>query len=195
MSTADETLLIGVGHPDRADDRVGLLVVARLAARLAGVARFAVVECRGDVLALIDRWGTADTVVLIDAATTSTPEPGRIHRIDASAGVLPYEVSLSSTHVVGIAETIALAAALDRLPRRVIVYAVEAACFEPGAPMTEEVTAAAGKLPELILAELAGLHRELTRLAPADPSRSKGAPEAACAVSRISARGEFGQVS
>jgi hydrogenase maturation protease len=146
--------VIGVGNPDRADDGVGPLVAARLAEQLSGMSHIDVVECRGDVLALMDRWGAADTVVLIDAATTAAAAAGRIHRFDICDGLLPREVSLCSTHDVGVAQTIALAAALEKLPRRVILYAVEARCFRPGASMTEEVTAAAARLPQLIVAAL-----------------------------------------
>lgn len=141
--------MIGVGHAYRADDGIGPLV----AARVAELARIDVIECRGDVLALIDHWDGADAVVIIDAATGGT-QPGHIHRIDASCGTLPRDVSLSSTHAVGVADTIALARMLGRLPGRVIVYAVEGACFEPGAPMTAEVESAAGSLPGIVVTEV-----------------------------------------
>ncbi len=161
MSAAGDTarvLVIGVGHPYRADDGIGLLV----AARVAELAHIDVIECHGDLLALIDCWAMADAVVIIDAATAAT-EPGRIHRLDASCGTLPCEVSLSSTHAVGIAETIALARMLGRLPPRVIVYAVQGACFEPGALMTAEVASAAVALPPVIVAEVVTLRRECFR--------------------------------
>jgi hydrogenase maturation protease len=169
---SDSLLVIGIGHPDRADDGVGPLVAARLAvvARLANVAHIEVAECRGDVLALMDRWSAIDAVVLVDAAMAMA-QPGRIHRIDASRGA-DCESSLAparaSTHEVGVAETIALAAALGRLPRRVIIYAIEATCFQAGAPMTAEVAAAAERLPELIVEEVQLLRREFEALAPAD---------------------------
>lgn len=147
-------LVIGVGHPDRADDGVGPLAAAKLAvaAKRAHARNIEVIECRGDVLALMDRWSASDILVLIDAAA-AIAQPGRIHRIDVASGALPCEMVLSSTHAVGVAETIALAGVLGRLPRRVILYAIEATCFQPGAPMTGEVVSAANRLPELILAE------------------------------------------
>ena len=147
--------MIGVGQPYRADDGVGLLV----AARVAELARVDVLECRGDVLALLDRWDAADAVVIIDAAT-ATRQPGHIHRIDASCGRLPCDVSFSTTHSVGVADTIELARALGRMPARLIVYAVEGACFEPGALMSAEVASAAGALPATIVAEVEKLRRE-----------------------------------
>lgn len=180
-------LVIGLGHPDRADDGVGPLVAARLgvAARRAHCAHIEVAESRGDVLALMDRWSARDLVVLVDAAV-AVGEPGRIHRIDASCGVLSRELALSSTHAVGVAETLALAAALGRLPRRMIIYAVEATCFQPGAPMTAEVLKAAERLLESIPEELRGLQAELEAALPGDRSGLSG--EVSCADADSPAR-------
>ncbi|HTV51995.1 MAG TPA: hydrogenase maturation protease [Steroidobacteraceae bacterium] len=95
------------------------------------MAHVEVIECHGDVLALLDRWSGSDTVVLIDAAA-AVGTPGSIHRIESVAGELPAGLGLLSTHSVGVGEALALASALGRLPARVIVYAVEAGCLEPG---------------------------------------------------------------
>lgn len=154
---AASMLVVGIGNPDRGDDGIGPLV-ARLLADIAppGVR---VVERGGDALALIDTWSGSDALVLIDAAQ-STAAPGHIHRIDLLTEELPRELSLASTHGFGIADTIALAATLGLMPRRVVVYAIEAAHFEAGAPITPAVAGAADEAVRRIVAELAALRTD-----------------------------------
>ena len=149
-----EILIVAIGNPDRGDDGAGALVAARLAGRLPpGVA---VVTRRGDMLSLIEDWAGINAVICIDAASPMG-EPGRVERIDAGAGRLPRGVSFASSHAFGLAEAIALAGALRSLPGSVIVYAIEGACFEGGAVMTPDVTAAAAKVADLILDEIVRL--------------------------------------
>jgi len=145
---SNQLVIIGIGNPDRADDGVGPLVIARLdqlpGARLLSLQR--------DAFAIIEAWGIAEKVVLIDAAAVATT-PGRIHRIDLAVDRLPCDLGLASTHAFGLAEAISLARSLGLLPAKVIVYAVEGVCFEPGAPMTPEVVAAADQVSQLVAAE------------------------------------------
>jgi len=143
-------IVMGIGNPDRADDAVGPLVAARLANALPDTR---IVSQVNDSFALIEEWTGAQIAVLIDAAAVIA-SPGRIHRIDLCCDELPCELGLSSTHAFGLAETIALARALGRLPERVIVYAVEGVCFDLGANMSPEVVAAADELTHLVAAEV-----------------------------------------
>ena len=55
----------------------------------------------------------------------SGAEPGTVHRIDASAEPLPRSLFDASTHHFALADTVELARALGRLPRRVIVFGIE----------------------------------------------------------------------
>lgn len=145
-------LVIGIGNPDRADDGIG----PRVAARLARVEGARVILRSGDALGLLDDWADADAVILIDAAAPLS-QPGAIHRIDALSSSLPPSPPRSSTHLLAIAEAIELARALDRLPARMIVYAIEGMNFAPGAPMTAQVAAAAEQAAERIAEELHGM--------------------------------------
>ncbi len=146
-----EVLVIGVGNPDRADDGIGPLVARRLSERHSNGAR--VVVCSGDVLGLIDDWAGAAVAILIDAAALLS-KPGVVHRVDLMTDALPCDLSRPSTHAFGIPEAVALARALGRLPERVIVYAVECACFDAGGAMTAEVAAVADELAAHIAAEI-----------------------------------------
>lgn len=152
-------LVIGVGNADRADDAIGLMIASRVRAdRALGDSR--VITRAGDMLALIDEWAQSDAVILVDAAAPLS-RPGHVHRIDVRAGGMPHELALSSgcasTHAFGVVETIGLARTLGKLPARFIVYAVEAACFAPGAAMTPAVAAAVEAVSQRVLGELRDL--------------------------------------
>jgi hydrogenase maturation protease len=145
------TVVIGVGNPLRGDDAAGVAVAERLRERVPpGVA---VVACGEEPSRLIEAWEGAGTAVLVDAIS-SGGRPGTLHRFDAGEEALPARAFRSSTHAVGIAETIELARALGRLPRRVRVYGIEAGGFATGAALTPAVEAAVEALVESILADL-----------------------------------------
>lgn len=145
------SLVIAVGNADCADDGVGPRVAALLARRLEQGARL--ILHSGEPLDLIDQWQGARKVVLIDAAAPFS-EPAAVHRVDALRSALPAAPARTSTHGMGIAEAIALARALDRLPDQLLVYAIEGRCFEPGAPMTASVAAAVRRVADLVCEEL-----------------------------------------
>jgi len=149
-----EASVIGIGNPDRGDDGVGRHV-ARL---LNGT------EHDGEATALLTALQGADRVWLIDAAQSGAP-PGTVHRIDCATDTVATRAPASS-HGFGVAEAIALARALDALPRCCILYAIEAADFTPGAALSPSVTRAAHEVAERIRAERATPPRRATRRPP-----------------------------
>jgi hydrogenase maturation protease len=151
-------LVIGIGNPDCGDDAIGPMV-ARLLARRIG-SRAEVIERSGDMLALIEDWAGRDGVVMVDAAAPVTAL-GTIHRIDLLRDALPAGLSRASTHAFGVADAVALAGALDRLPARLIVYAVEGGSFDVGAAPSPAVAAAAEAVAARVAAELCRMTAEL----------------------------------
>jgi hydrogenase maturation protease len=149
-------LVIGIGNPDRGDDAIGP-AVAGLVRREQACTGAEVITRSGDMLGLIEDWMRSDVAILIDAAAPRL-QPGRTHRVDASSGALPHGLTLisdrASTHSFGVAEALELGAILHRLPARLVLYAVEGACFEPGSPMTPAVAAAAATVAQDVLREL-----------------------------------------
>ena len=91
--------------------------------------------------------------MLVDTVVSGAA-PGTIHRFDASDEPIPARALRSSTHAIGLAETIELARALGRLPKSVVVYGIEGASFEAGAPLSPDVAAAVARLVERIEEEL-----------------------------------------
>ncbi len=144
-SSPRRRLIIGVGNPDRGDDGVGHVVVAAL--QDMSLQDTELLTISGEATQLIEAWASADRVVVIDASCSGA-KPGAIRRFDANAGGLPAALERASTHGFGVAEAVALARNLDRLPRHLEIYAVEGERFEFGATLTAEVAAAAQALAE-----------------------------------------------
>ena len=145
------TVVIGVGNRLRGDDWAGIAVAERLRDRVPlGVE---VVSCDEEPSRLIDAWAGADSVVLIDTVSSGAPA-GTLHRFEAGDQAIPARTFRSSTHAIGIADTIELARALGRLPRRVRVYGIEAGGFATGAEPTRAVEAAVAFLVNDVLHDL-----------------------------------------
>lgn len=145
--------VFGLGHPDRGDDAVGLLVADDLLRRdLTGVR---VRRVEGSPLELLASWDHADDVIVIDAVRASAA-PGLVRCFDAAAGPLPASGSTGGTHDASLVDAVELARALDRLPARLLVYGVCGAAFDIGDTMTPAVRDAARTLSARIAAEVAG---------------------------------------
>lgn len=132
-------IVIGLGNPDRGDDAAGRVVARRLRGRLPP--DLAILEHDGEATSLLAWLEGAETVYLVDACASGAPA-GTLHRFDASAGPLPQDAFDLSTHGMGLAAAIELARALDQLPARCIVYAIEAGSFGLAQGLSPAVAAA-----------------------------------------------------
>jgi hydrogenase maturation protease len=163
--TAAPVLVVGVGNPYRRDDGAGLAAAARVG-EAAGVP-VRLVDARGDGTVLLDIWQATDTVVLIDAMRSGAAA-GTVRRLEAGtdagaadgAGMLSAGQALGgSTHGLGVAEAVALARTLGRLPRRLIIIGVEGARFDAGVELSPEVERALDEAVRLGMEEVANVHR------------------------------------
>ena len=123
-------MLIGLGNPFRSDDAAGLEVADRVSTIEAHRVMFGSYE-------LIDLWEEADEVIIVDATRTGSP-PGTVRQFDPLRAPLPLG-TFTSTHAVGVAETIELARALRRLPASLVVYGIEAGDLTSGTALSPEV--------------------------------------------------------
>lgn len=124
-------LVIGVGNPSRGDDAAGLEVARRLRR----------VEARrhpGASYELMDLWEGADDVIVVDAARSGAAA-GTVHRYDARRQPLPLGTLATSTHSVGVADTVELARSLGRLPARLMIYGIEVGDLSTGAGLSPAV--------------------------------------------------------
>jgi hydrogenase maturation protease len=136
-------ILIGVGNAWRGDDGAGLAVARRV--RELSPAGVEVREFEGDATALVEAWSGAEGVVVVDAAESGAP-PGTVRRFDARTRPLPVRSLRSSTHAFGVSDAGELARALDRLPARLDVYAIEGASFTAGEGLSPAVERAVDEL-------------------------------------------------
>jgi len=90
----------------------------------------------------------------VDAARAQPPRPGRVRRYDALAGPAGPGTATSS-HAADLGSVIALGAALDRLPQRLVVYVVEVADTGYGQGLSVPVQRAVPALCARIAAEIA----------------------------------------
>ena len=118
--------MVCCGNPDRGDDDAGH-EVARLLTELGIPAH----EHRGDAVALMDAWQGAADVVLVDAVVTGE-RPGTLTVWDLLTSPWNGHLRTGSSHVLGLAEAVALARSLDCLPQRLMLYGIESRCFDLG---------------------------------------------------------------
>ncbi|MEU9733858.1 hydrogenase maturation protease [Streptomyces sp. NPDC048002] len=157
MSGTARIAVIGVGNDYRRDDGVGWEVIARLRERSARhllPSDTVLATCDGDPARLIGLWEDARLAVVVDAAHAHPPAPGRVHRLTLDPG-LPPVPSATSSHGLGLGEAVELARVLRRLPRRLVVYAVEGADSAFGTGLTPAVAAAVDVLVRAVEEEIA----------------------------------------
>ena len=143
-------LVIGLGNELRGDDGAGIEV----ARRLRGLAAEAGIDVRaqqGEPAGLIDAWSGRKAVLIVDTMRSGA-ELGNDLRFDASCEPLPAQLrGSSSTHALSLAEAIELARALEQLPPRAVVFAIEGQRFETGAALSDEVRAVIPKVAGMVL--------------------------------------------
>jgi hydrogenase maturation protease len=144
-------VVIGVGNTYRRDDGIGPEILARLAGLAADSVRLVLSD--GEPARMIEAWTGASLAVVVDAVQADPPVPGRLHRIVLDRADAPPARPVSS-HGLGLGEAIGLARALDRMPDRLVIHAVEAADCGHGIGLTPAVAAAADALTSAVLRDL-----------------------------------------
>ncbi len=145
--------VIGCGNPGAGDDAAGLIVAEDVRAR--APENVDVVRSR-DPLRVLDLLEGADRVIVVDAvrSTLGGRAPGTLVRAEAGPDGLPAELRSSlSSHGLGIAETIGIAAAVGSTAP-IVFHGVEAGTVEVGSDLSEEVRAALPGLVDAVLADV-----------------------------------------
>ncbi|MEU2254977.1 hydrogenase maturation protease [Nocardia xishanensis] len=152
-------VVIGVGNEYRGDDGVGPAVAQRL--ENLGIPGVVVTVSDGEPTSLLDIWTGMDLAVVIDAVRSEPAVAGRVR--STGVDLLPHPGAASS-HSLGIQDALPLGRALGRLPGSLVVIAVDVACLDPGAGLSEPVAAAVPLAAEAVV-------RELRRAAPTSRSQ------------------------
>jgi hydrogenase maturation protease len=150
-----KSLILGLGNPFRGDDGVGAAVIAALRHQ----------DLPSDVIAIdggtpgletVLLWQGYERVIIVDAAEMGIT-PGAWKRFLPDEAVFPLEKeSMQGTlHDAGLAEALALAAALEMLPSELVFYCVQPAFTGWSANLTASIAAAIPSLCSAISSELA----------------------------------------
>lgn len=144
-------VVVGVGNSLRGDDAAGIVVAERL--RADSPSGLDVRICELEPSRLIDALDGAEVAFVVDAVATGAP-PGTLHRFDASDKPVPSLELRSSTHALGIGESLEVARALGRLPARTIVFGVEGSEFSAGAELSPAAAEGVERAVATVLAEV-----------------------------------------
>jgi hydrogenase maturation protease len=172
LSAASHTRVLAVGSP-HGDDRAGWEVVGRLRREVPGVDAAAI----RDPVSVLHHLAGCTGLVVVDACRSGAP-PGTVRRLAWPDAGLDGRGG-HSTHGLGLAGALDLAAVLGRLPPRVILFGVEAQGCEPGAEISPPVRAALPGLYRRVLAEVraAGpMVSELSQASGVFPAADGGLP-------------------
>ncbi|HUI66239.1 MAG TPA: hydrogenase maturation protease [Bacteroidota bacterium] len=142
--TLKSRLLIGIGNEFRTDDALGILVAREIRRR--NPEGVTILEQSGEGTALMEAWEGAEEVIIVDAIL-SGKAPGEIFRLDALHQDVPRGLFHYSSHSFGVAEAVAMARELGRLPRHLILYGIEGKEFGEGVGLSDRVVRS---IPELI---------------------------------------------
>jgi hydrogenase maturation protease len=145
------TVVIGVGNPFRRDDGVGPAVVDLLRDRLPRI-RF--LTCDGEPTTLIEAWTGSDRAIVVDAVRAHGGELGRVHRFSAEHPTAT-RTGVTTPHAADLGDAVALARALDRMPRNLLIFGVQVENVGFGLGLSPAVTAAALELADEIAELLA----------------------------------------
>jgi hydrogenase maturation protease len=139
--------IICCGNPWRGDDGAGLEAGLRL--RALGVDACVM---QRDAFALVDEWTGVDEVILVDAIVSGA-QPGTITISDVTQADAKIPPQACSTHLPGVAEAIALGRNLGRLPRRIVLYGIEAGSLAPSVDLSLAVARAVEQVASEIATE------------------------------------------
>ena len=161
-------VVLGVGNPWRGDDGVGAAAARAVVADLAGGGTgldpddVDVVEVDGEPARLVEAWCARPLAVVVDAVAAGG-RPGTVHRVVLVADGVALSppaweqpTPAGGSHALGVGEAVRLGRAVGRLPDRLVVLAVEGACFDhtEGLDLDPAVAAAVPEVVHAVLGEL-----------------------------------------
>lgn len=147
--SSQHTLVVGIGSP-YGDDQVGWLVADRLASRV--VRNRTEVRRAASPTDVLDWLQDVERLVICDACR-GLRHVGEVRRWNWPTPDIPA-IAWSGTHDLSLPGVLALAERLARLPRQVIVWAIEAAPSCAAETLSADVSAAIPELVNRIACEL-----------------------------------------
>lgn len=143
-------IVVGIGNPYRGDDGAGFAVIDGLEKSLSSSVKL--LKLRGDIAELIDIFANYQTVYLVDACR-SNEEQEDWRRLDVQKESIKDENPQTSTHGFGITQAISLAKNLDKLPDKLILYAINGNQYSISDVISPSVYASVNSVIKAILNE------------------------------------------
>ncbi len=147
-------VVIGVGNEFRRDDGAGPAVVTSLRGQVTPGVDLVLTD--GEPTRLIEAWTGAALAVVVDAVRADPPRPGRVHRFVLDRP-MAGPARTASSHGFGLDDAVRLGLALDRMPGRLIVHAIETADLTQGTGLTPPVAAAIDNVADAVLSDIRDL--------------------------------------
>ena len=146
------TLILGLGNSLRGDDGVGPAVIEWLDQRVlpAGVEA---IDGGTAGLDIVSTLMGHERAVIVDAANIGRA-PGAWVRVTPDVTRLKDHDTTLSLHSAGLAEALALGAALNVLPQAIIIYGVQPQNLDWAPQLSDEVRAAVPEVGQAILREM-----------------------------------------
>jgi len=137
-------ILVGIGSPN-GDDEVGWLVAERVADRLAGVVN---TRCLRTPAQLLDCLEGVTQLGICDAMVAPSPGGSWSHWIWPTPEI--ETAPFAGTHDLSLAEVLALAHELGRLPVRVDIWGIAVQSVTPGSILSAPVALALSEIEDEI---------------------------------------------
>ena len=157
---APQTIVIGVGTDLRGDDGFGAAVLDGLRKQSSVSAYAQLAVCDGEPARLIDLWRGYRYALIVDAVRGGAERYGFVYRRDLTSMIEAGESRTEprgNSHAAGLGAAVRLGQVLDRLPGRLILYAVHGRDFRLGVPLSDPVAMAVPELVTRIAREILGV--------------------------------------
>jgi hydrogenase maturation protease len=143
-----DIVIVGVGNPYRCDDAAGWAVIEGLSGKVDNSIKL--LKLRGDIAEILDLFTQYETVYLVDACLM---KEGSWKRLDLLDTEITDENPVTSTHGFSVSEAVALAKALEQLPKKLILYAISGTAFQIGDKLTPSAAKSVKAVTDAILQE------------------------------------------
>lgn len=133
----NKIVVVGIGHPFRSDDALGLKAIEYLQKKLPTTVQTRTLLA--DPTELLEFFSEFSHVYLIDAIYSQTVSPGTLFRLDGFSVDNMSTNLRASTHAFDIGQVLQLAENLHLIPHKLVIYGIEAKSFSQGDCLSDEV--------------------------------------------------------
>lgn len=147
------TVVIGLGNPLRGDDGIGIVLVAELAAALAGRADLECADAGASGMQVVHLIAGRRKAVLLDCARMGAP-PGAIRCFTPGDARAQHMLARLSLHEGDLLQMLELSRRLGEAPGEIVIFGIEPADLSPSPALSPLLAARVPAYLRRIAAEL-----------------------------------------